>query len=155
MTPLSLLMPPFLCRCSPLLLPVPYPTCSRCYCCPLERVCVYLFSAATSILVELLAFLMFPRYLSPCTAHPPPSHIRHPSISSSLRFVPPTKYFIPTPPSTPSLSISLLYISIYLSIYLLSFTFSLLYLLITLCLFIFILSVSVSWPLTNFLTLYY
>ena len=117
-TPLSLLMPPFLCRCSPLLLPVPYPTCSRRYCCPLERVCVYLSSAATSILVKPLAFFMFPRYLSPCTAHPPPSHIRHPSISSSLRFVPHTQYFIPTPPSTPSLSISLLYISIYLSIYL-------------------------------------
>ena len=111
-----LFMPPFLLHHSPPLLSVPYPP-NPCHnCCPLARVCISLYSASTSILVKYLAFSPFPRYLSYCLAHPPPSYLRHPSISSSLRFSPTPQYFIPTPsPTHPSLSHSYIFIYIYLS----------------------------------------
>ena len=133
-TPLSLLVPPFLCCCYLTLFFVPYPPRSRRCCRPLARICICLSSAATSILVKSLALSPPYRYLSSCPACPPPSYLRLRRISSSLRFVPPLQYFIPTPPPTLYLSISLLYIYIYLS----SLIFSLLSLLLTLCLSIFL-----------------
>ena len=93
---------------------------AHCYffrCLPLDRVCVYLSSATTTILVEPLAFSLLPRYLSFCSSRPPPSYLRHPGIYASLRFALPPQYVMPTTLPTSSLSISPLSISNYLSIY--------------------------------------
>ena len=150
-----ILTPLFLRRRSLPLPSVPFPPRSHHCCCPIARVCVCLYSAATFILVKPLEFSLLPHYMSSSPSRPPPSYLRHPSISASLPFVPTPPYFIPTPPPNPYLSISLLYIYIYLSIYFLSLSFSILSLSITICFSLFILNLLVSRPLTHLLPLYY
>ena len=92
--------------------------------------------------------------MSSCPACPLPSYLRHPSISSSLVFVPTTKYFIPTHPPTLSLSFSLLYISIYLYIYIYHLTHFLSYISLTHSLSFFH-SLLLSSPFSQYLNIYH
>ena len=54
---------------------------------------------------KTLLFSLLLQYLSSYPYRPPPSYIRHPSISASLRFTPHPKYVFPTTLHTSSLSI--------------------------------------------------
>ena len=123
MTLIFLLITLFLCRCSLPLLLVPYPPHTRRHCCPLAFICVCLYSGATSILFEPLAFSPPTIYMSSCSARPPPSYLYNPQNLFLPLIRATSATFISTPPPTPSLSVSLLYIYIYLSIYLLLLTF--------------------------------